>query len=131
MLISRRCLCVTLILVAIPVIRAYGSCAGPNSFCEKLPQRDDRNSAVFVGEVRKSSVSWVRFRVVEPFLNTAPSDDFIAQLTSDMYVDGGPVGLPSFKVGTRWLVEAKRRSPRRLMDHWRLYADQGTGSRRG
>lgn len=70
---------------------------------------------MFVGEVRKSSVSWVRFRVVEPFLNTAPSDDFIAQLTSDMYANGMPLGLPSFKVGTRWLVEAKRRSPE---DSW-------------
>src|SRR5215471_9071533 len=103
MVISTRCVCVTLILAAIPVIPAYGICAGASSFCEKLPERDDRNSAVFVGEVRESSAYRVRFRVVERFLNATLGDDFTALLTSDMYANGVPEGLPSFNVGTRWL----------------------------
>ena len=64
-----------------------------------------------MGVVRDSTGYVVRFHVLESFLNAVPGDDFATQLTSDLYVNSAPQGLPSFAAGTTWLVEARRRNP--------------------
>jgi hypothetical protein len=84
-------------------------CSGQTSFCEKLPDRADRNSAIFVGTVTQVRGSVVRFKVSEAFLNASLAEMEVA-VTSDLYVDGVPQGAPSFAIGREWLVEAGRRN---------------------
>jgi hypothetical protein len=48
-----------------------------------------------------------RFQILESFLGAEPGD-FEVRLTSDVFVDGIPQQVPTFRAGEVWLVEAYR-----------------------
>jgi hypothetical protein len=88
---------------------ASAICSGPSSFCERLPNLDDKNSVIFVGTVLEKRGTMVGFRIREKFLNAAVAEMELL-VTSDLYVDGVPQGGPSFVQGQDWLVEARRQN---------------------
>ena len=92
----------------------FASCAPKMSFCQKLPDRTDKVSAIFLGVVKRvtmrqpdagSSRPIARFEVTENFVG-AESAEFEVRMTSDAFVDGIPQQVPAFREGEVWLVEA-------------------------
>src|ERR1700730_13498601 len=94
----------------------FASCAPKMSFCQKLPDRTDKASAIFLGIVKRvttpaRSVSpgftglrqpdgrkeypIARFEVTENFVG-AESAEFEVRMTSDAFVDGIPQQVPAF-----------------------------------
>src|SRR5579863_9819337 len=83
--------------------RGFCDCGGVTAFCEKLPNPDDRNSAIFSGTVTQTRGTLVSFKVTESFLNAAVAEIQVV-VTSDLYVDGVPQGVLPFAQGKNWLV---------------------------
>jgi microcompartment protein CcmK/EutM len=89
--------------------RGFCDCAGATSFCERLPNPDDKNSAIFLGTVTQIQGTLVTLKVTESFLNAAV-DEIQVVVTSDSYIDGVPRNVLPFAQGQDWLVEAVRES---------------------
>src|SRR5262245_15841348 len=116
---------------------ASAACAPKRPFCEALPDRSNRNAAVFLGLVREmvpapppalppagsgdlarrragdgaveppKRYPAARLQVLEAF-SGGESSDLTVRLTSDHFLNGEPMQVPDMHPGDEWLVEAYR-----------------------
>lgn len=156
-MLLRAGLIVALIASAFPS-SAPAACLPQQPFCYKLPNKADKDKALFVGTVRRvtllirrpaqsspdvqqaDTIRQARRRVGTPpaienkeypileldvtenFLNAA-SAEFTVWITSDVFINGIPQGIPSFREGEVWLIEAYYDAQEQ---HWMTSACQRT-----